>query len=74
MKITNRSFELPNGEEVDWSHVKSIRILNNKLAITLSSRKVIHLENLRPSTIDLLFRTYEAYLREHPSTTKAAAA
>ncbi len=66
MKITNKKLEISSNEEVAWDDVESLRLLNNKLALVLSDKRVIELTNLRPSTIDSAFRAYEGYLKEHP--------
>lgn len=66
MKITNELFEISPLQTIAWSDVKSMRMLNDKLAFVLSDGKIVEIPHLRPATIDLAFRSYENYLREHP--------
>lgn len=66
MKITSDRFEISPSESVSWQDVKTLRLLNEKLALVLNDGRVIELSNLRPSTIDTAFRTYEKYLKDHP--------
>lgn len=66
MKITSESFEINNSESIFWKDVKTLRLLNDKLAFVLNNGQVIELDHLRPSTIDLAFKSYEKYLQKHP--------
>lgn len=66
MKITNERFEISGTESISWRDVKTVRLINEKLALVLNSGRVIELSNVHPSTIDTVFRAYEKYLKEHP--------
>ena len=66
MKITGEKFEISPSESVPWEDVKTLRLLNDKLALVLNNDRVIELSNLRPTTIDSAFRAYDRYLKDHP--------
>ena len=66
MKITSELFEISPSETIAWRDVKTMRMLNDKLAVVLSDGRTIEVPHLRPPTIDLAFRSYENYLRDHP--------
>lgn len=70
MKITSEKFEISSSESISWEDVKTLRLLNDKLALVLTNGKVIELSHLRPSTIDTAFRLYEKYLKDHPEKRK----
>ncbi len=70
MRITDDSFEISSSESIPWEDVKTLRLLNEKLALVLNNGRVIELSNLRASTIDTAFRTYERYLKDHPDKRK----
>ncbi len=70
MKITSDRFEISSSESVSWKDVKTLRLNNGKLALALSDGRVIELSDVRPSTIDTAFRTYEKYLKDHPEKRK----
>ncbi len=66
MKITSELFEISPSQTIAWREVKTMRMLNDKLAVVLSDGRIIEVPHLRPPTIDLAFRSYENYLRDHP--------
>jgi hypothetical protein len=70
MKISDDRFEISNSESIPWEDVKTLRLLNEKLAFELTDGRTVELSNLRPSTIDTAFRTYERYLKDHPEKRK----
>lgn len=71
MKITNDFFEINPNQSIFWKDVKTLRLLNDKLAVVLNNDQVIELPELRQSTIDLAFRSYEKYLHDHPEKRKS---
>lgn len=68
MKITSEFFEISPSETIAWRDVKTMRMLNDKLAVVLSDGRIIEVPHLRPPTIDLAFRSYENYIRIHPDS------
>ena len=66
MKITHDKLELSSSESIPWEDIKTLRLLNNKLALVLTNDQVIELTNLLPSKIDSAFRAYDKFLKEHP--------
>ena len=66
MKITSDKFEISASQSFSWEDIKTLRLLNEKLAVVLKDGRVIELSHLRPGTIDMAFRFYEKYLHEHP--------
>lgn len=66
MRITNESFEISESVIISWGDVKALKLLNDKLALVLSNRRVIELDHLRPSTIDSAFRAFQHYRKDHP--------
>lgn len=70
MKITSDRLEISASESISWDEVKTLRLLNNKLALVLNNGRVIELSNLHASTIDTAFRAYERYLKDHPDKRK----
>lgn len=66
MRITHEKLEISPSETIYWEDVKTMRLINNKLAFILEDGKEIELKDIRSSTIDLVFRTYETYIKEHP--------
>jgi hypothetical protein len=70
MKITDDRFEISSSESIPWEDVKTLRLLNEKLALVLNDGRIIELSNLRSSTIDMAFRAYERYLKDHPEKRK----
>ncbi len=70
MRITNESLEISESEIISWSDVVALKLLNNKLALVLSNKRVIELGHLRPSTIDSAFRAFQHYRKDHPGQTK----
>jgi hypothetical protein len=66
MKITSELFEISPTDQISWCDIKTMRMHNDTLAVALSNGRIIEISHLRPSTIDLVFRTYETYLRNHP--------
>lgn len=66
MKITSELFEITPSQTIAWRDVKTMRMLNDKLAVVLSDGRIVEVPHLRPTTIDLAFRSYETYLRAHP--------
>lgn len=70
MKITQECFEISSSESVFWKDVKTLRLLNDKLALVLKDGRIIEIDHLRPSTIDLAFKSYEKYLQTHPEKIK----
>jgi hypothetical protein len=65
MKINSERIEVGPNEFIDFKDIKTMRLLNDKLALILRSGRVVEISRLRPSTIDLVFRTYENYLKDH---------
>jgi hypothetical protein len=65
MRINAERIEISPSEVIFWEEVKSMKLLNKKLAIELASGRVVEVGNLLPSSIDLAFRTYEHWLSEH---------
>ncbi|MCC5832153.1 MAG: hypothetical protein JJU12_03825 [Chlamydiales bacterium] len=70
MKITNDRIEISGSESIPWEDVKTLRLLNEKLALVLTDGRVIELSNVRASTIDTAFRAYERYLKDHSEKRK----
>lgn len=66
MKITSELFEISPSDRISWRDIKTMRMHNDTLAVVLSNGRIIEIPHLRPPTIDLAFRTYETYLRNHP--------
>lgn len=66
MRITNERLEISESESVSWKDVEALKLLNDKLALVLSDKRVIEIDHLRPSTIDSAFRAYQLYQKEHP--------
>lgn len=66
MRITSEKLEISPSDVILWEEVKTIRLLNEKMAIVLSGGRTIELSHLLPSTIDAAFRAYERYLKDHP--------
>lgn len=65
MRITKEKIEISPSETIFWDEVKTMRLSNNKLAFLLQDNRVVELNDVRNSTIDLVFRTYETYLQKH---------
>lgn len=73
MKVTEEKIEISEGKEISWDEVESLRIVNHKLALVLSNQEVVELHDLRPSTIDMVFRFYEDFLKKHPEKRRSHA-
>lgn len=70
MRITNEKIEISPSESIYWNDVKTLRLLNEKLAFVLEDGRILEFSNLRASTIDTAFRTYDKYLKDHPEKKK----
>jgi hypothetical protein len=66
MKITQDFLEIDAHLAISWGDVKSLLVLNDQLTIVLRNGKTIQLEHLYPWTLDLAFRNFEKYLKDHP--------
>lgn len=65
MRITSESLQISPSDTISWEEIKTIRLRNEKLDLVLTDGRTIELTRLLPSTIDLVFRTYEKYLKDH---------
>lgn len=65
MRITSENLQISPSDTISWEEIKTIRLRNEKLDLVLTDGRTIELTKLLPSTIDLVFRTYEKYLKDH---------
>lgn len=66
MKISYDKIEFGEKDVIFWKNVKTIRLLNDKLAFIMNDGSIKELDHVRATTIDLVFRSYENFLRGHP--------
>ncbi|MCH9609252.1 MAG: hypothetical protein S4CHLAM45_14550 [Chlamydiales bacterium] len=66
MKITNEKLEINEQQQIYWDDVKTLKLINDKLELVLSTGKVIEIDHLRPSTVDSAFRAYQHHCKKHP--------
>ena len=59
MRITAETIEITPDEMINWDDVKTLRLLNDKLAFVLKSGQIVGVGPSYPWTIDEAFRHYE---------------
>lgn len=70
MKITHESLEISESEVIAWADVEALKLLNDKLALVLSNKRVIEIDHMRPATIDSAFRAFQLWRKDHPDKPK----
>lgn len=66
MKITSEKIEVSEDKTIYWEEVKTLRLINDTLALVMKDGSVVEIPHIRPTTIDLAFRSYENFLMRHP--------
>jgi len=64
MKLSHEKIIFDQNQEVHWSDVESLRVLNGTLVIVLSNNKTLEIKDLSQSNLDNAFRAYEFFLQE----------
>ena len=65
MRITSDTIAFSKTEVIPWREVRRVRMSGDKLRFVLADGAVKELGDLSPHTIDLAFRTFDAYVRHH---------
>jgi len=66
MKINKNNIEISEKETISWKEVETMKMHNEDLCLVLTSGKVIHVPEARPTTVDAAFRSFESFIKEHP--------
>lgn len=62
LKITDSLLSIPPYLSTTWEHIASLYMKGGILAVTLEDGESIHIPNLTPETIQLIFRQHALYL------------
>jgi hypothetical protein len=68
IKITDKILSIPPYISTNWSRIAALHMKGGVLAITLVDGDTLHIPNLKPETVNLIFQHHAVYLEKEQSS------
>lgn len=66
MEVTEKKIIINSENQIQWSEVEEIRVMDSTLILELVNGSSLKIENVSPFSMDHIFRAFESYLKNYP--------